>query len=347
LPLQLAGAFLALFVILVVFISQSNLSPAELQRVLRDQNHLQQIVQSYPGLNLGIIMSVFLIGSLTLILIRLGSQRRRAMPVSFPSLWYVVLTFLWVVPLSILSGQLALLANLGWEEITTILPGLKSLDDLNLMEQLGEIVEGMPPWQIYLFIAVFPAVTEELLFRILIGRGLVARYGVVAGITLTTLLFASVHLHPVHMVGLIPLSVAIHISYLSSRSIWIPMLAHYLNNALAVTFLLTTLRPHAEPLPAKALGEDEFLPWWLTLAALLSAISIGLVYWDSRVLRLRLTDSQEEIEREPFVSADRGPLTPSEQYARCSPSYKYYVALVLTLLFFGISLVVHLRNIRG
>jgi hypothetical protein len=182
------------------------------------------------------------------------------------------------------------------------------------------------------------------LFRILIGRGLVARYGVIAGVSLTTLLFASVHLHPVHMVGLIPISVAIQIGYLSSRSVWIPMLAHFLNNALAVTVLLASIGPHAEPEPVKALGEDGFLPWWLTLAALLSCISIGAIYWKSRVRVIRHSGSDVYLPPEPYVSADRDRSNSNNMFGWRPPSVEYYAALVLSLLFFGISLVVHLTS---
>lgn len=346
-PMQLAGALLAAIVIFVLYAVESNLTPRQLQEMLKDENQLQQIVNSYAGLNLGIIMSVFLTGVVMLILIRLGSHRRRAIPVSFPSIWHILLTVLWVIPLSLLCGQLGLVADLGWERITALVPALKSLDDLNLMDQIGKIVEGIPDWQVYLLIAVFPAVSEELLFRVLLGRGLVARYGVIVGIALTTLLFASVHLHPVHMVALMPLAVAIHLSYLCSRTIWVPMLAHCLNNALAVAFLLASLGPQAEPMPAEALGEDAFLPWWLTLAALSFSVSIGLLYWQSRVVRIRWSEPTWEIEQESFVSADRRMLSPTERYQRQLPPIGYIAVLFVTMVFFGVSLSVHLMNLAG
>lgn len=346
-PMQLAGAILAAIVILVLFAAQSNLTPDQLQKLLSDQDQFQEIINSYAGLNLGIIMSVFFCGVMLLTLIRLGSHRRRAVPIQLPSPWHVVLTIFWVIPLSLLCGQLGVVADLGWVEITERIPSLQSLDDLNLMDQIGDFVKGMQPWQIFLLIAAFPAVTEELLFRVLIGRGLVARYGVVAGIGLTTVLFASVHLHPVHMVALIPLSIAIHVSYLSSRSIWIPMLAHYLNNALAVSVLLTTLGPTAEPIPAEALGDDGFLPWWLTLAAFSVSVSIGLMYWKSRVVIVRRTDATVEIEQEPYVSADRMKRAPDEGLLRQLPSFPYFAALIVTLIFFGISLAVHVYQLNG
>ncbi len=84
------------------------------------------------------------------------------------------------------------------------------------------------------FIAVVPAIGEEFLFRGLIGRGLVARWGVVPGVLLTSLLFALVHVHPAQVISLIPLALFIHVAYLATRTFWAPMLVHFTNNAIAV-----------------------------------------------------------------------------------------------------------------
>ena len=69
------------------------------------------------------------------------------------------------------------------------IPSIRGMDELNIMESIGEVIAGMPHWLVYLLIAVCPAVSEELLFRVLIGRGLVARHGVFVGVGLTTILF--------------------------------------------------------------------------------------------------------------------------------------------------------------
>jgi hypothetical protein len=84
-----------------------------------------------------------------------------------------------------------------------------------------------------LIIAVMPAIAEELVFRGVIGRGLVARWGIVPGVLITSCLFAAVHFHPAHALAVVPLGIAMHLVYLATRSFWAPVLLHFLNNAWA------------------------------------------------------------------------------------------------------------------
>lgn len=294
---QVIGSIIAIIVIMVLYVASSGIPEQQLQMKLQDEDFLMELLREYTGVNLTITMGVFFVAVSTIVALRLGSHRQRAIPFHPPSAWHIFLTCLWVLPLSLISGQLGLLAGLGWDHLTQVFPSLEGLDGLNVMESIGDIIKDMPPWLVYLLIAVFPAVTEELLFRVLIGRGLVARHGVVMGVALTTLLFAAVHMHPVHMIALLPLSVAIHVSYLSSRSVWIPMLAHFLNNSLAVSVLLNF---DAEDIPAGA-GE-EFLPWYVTLTAAIFCLMIGRMYWQSRQI---LHDDELIPQPESFVSADR------------------------------------------
>ncbi|MBD3675251.1 MAG: CPBP family intramembrane metalloprotease [Planctomycetaceae bacterium] len=328
---QLVGSLIALIVMLVLYVNSSGLSGEQLQQKLQEEKFLTSLMREQTGLHLGITMGFFFLAVSTMVGLRLGSQRRRAIPFHFPSAWHIFLTVLWVLPLSLISGQLGLFAGQGWERLTEIYPSLQDLDGLNVMESIGGLIKDLPHWLVYLLIAVFPAVSEELLFRVLIGRGLVARYGVVAGIALTTLLFAAVHMHPVHMFALIPLSVAIHLSYLASRSIWVPMLAHFLNNAMAASLLLNY---DPEQLPAGA-GE-EFLPWPVTLAAGVFCVMIGWMYWQTRLLPL----NEEFVpESEPFVSADRPPLSLDACHFRWRfPSQKTVFAFALSMGFFVASM---------
>ncbi len=58
--------------------------------------------------------------------------------------------------------------------------------------------------------AVAPALGEELVFRGVIGRGLIARWGLPAGVLITSVMFAAIHVHPAHVVGVIPVGIAMH-----------------------------------------------------------------------------------------------------------------------------------------
>jgi uncharacterized protein len=138
-----------------------------------------------------------------------------------------------MLPLSSLSGELYRLAQLGWEQVVVVWPALQAFDDANTVEFLREASACVPLSVMLLFVAVGPALCEELIFRGVIGRGLVARWGLAAGVLMTSLLFAIVHGHPAHVVAVVPIGVALHLIYLATRSFWAPVLLHFLNNAWA------------------------------------------------------------------------------------------------------------------
>jgi membrane protease YdiL (CAAX protease family) len=92
---------------------------------------------------------------------------------------------------------------------------------------------SVPWWLVLLAIAVGPALNEELWFRGYLGRGLVGRYGPTAGILLTSLLFGVAHLSVVQGTYAAVLGLWLHLAYRATRSLWVPVLGHFLNNALA------------------------------------------------------------------------------------------------------------------
>jgi hypothetical protein len=133
---------------------------------------------------------------------------------------------------------------------------------------------------VVLVIGAGPALAEELLFRGLIGRGLVARYGVVLGIAITSVLFGVMHLNPAQAVGAIPLGIAMHFVYLTTRSFWAPIVLHFLNNTFSVV-----LAKSGDRLDVKELAADysESLPGSLLLTSGCLVATIGLLLWQMRV----------------------------------------------------------------
>lgn len=132
------------------------------------------------------------------------------------------------------------------------------------------------------FIAVVPAIGEEFLFRGLIGRGLLARWGVVPGVLLTSLLFAMVHIHPAQVISLVPLALFIHVAYLATRTFWAPMLVHFTNNAIAVVLAQSS-----------AMDESalEIVPLTL-LQFIIMVVSIGIALFGAWALFAIRTEYQ-------------------------------------------------------
>ena len=192
---------------------------------------------------------------------------------------HVAILALAVLPTAVFSGQLY--ALFMW--VAEQLPFLKTFTSLSSMEAIQEMARTTPVAVLMISVAVLPALNEEFLFRGLIGRGLVGRYGVIAGISLTSLLFAAVHLSPMHAVALIPLAVVMHVAYLSSGSIWLPVLVHFINNALSVGFMVIAVRMEQDvpEMSANAL-DGMFDPATLIASACCVASAVWLL-WRLRI----------------------------------------------------------------
>lgn len=165
-------------------------------------------------------------------LLRLRPQPLRRLGFALPRARTTLLLVSMVLPLSIVTGEAfgyfeALF--LDWVASTEELAWLAELD---VHTFLSKSADGSI-FAAFLCLAVIPALGEEFLFRGLIGRGLVQRWGTVAGVILTSLLFALVHLYPPHVLAIIPVGIVLHISYLATGTILAPILVHFLNNSLA------------------------------------------------------------------------------------------------------------------
>jgi len=196
-----------------------------------------------------------------------------------------------VLPTAFLSGQSYALFKGYWDAIAKDVPFLSSLEDLSSIEAVQEMAESTPLVALVFVIAVLPALNEEFLFRAALGRGLLARYGLVAGIALTSMLFAAVHLSPIHAAALLPLALLMHVGYLSSRSIWACVGVHFANNALSVAMMkLATVDPKVAGMTADV-TDTKFSPLLFISSAACVAVAVWLL-WRIR-LRWRLPDGRE------------------------------------------------------
>jgi hypothetical protein len=75
---------------------------------------------------------------------------------------------------------------------------------------------------------------------------LCARYGLIAGVVVTSILFGLLHIDPAYALVTAIMGAYLHFVYLASRSIWVPIILHVVNNGVAV---LIALAEDAEPKP--------------------------------------------------------------------------------------------------
>ena len=191
----------------------------------------ERMIQLFLDLEIDNSFLVFGVSTLgaTLILFplvkwRLGSSWREQLQLELPSRRHSLLVLGSVLPLAILSDELYRVCQ-SWF-------GLAAGDTNQLVQSLSFQV-SYPI--LVVAIALGPAVGEELVFRGLIGQGLVQRWGLFRGIGTTAILFALAHLSPAHAIATLPLGLLLHWVYLHTRSLWAPILLHFLNNLLVIS----------------------------------------------------------------------------------------------------------------
>lgn len=242
---------------------------------------------AYMLLLIGGDQAIVLLVSLLAASFRFSRRLTQVLNLSAPHPLHIAIVTGMVLPLSSLSSEVYRLAHLCWSSLTEFFPLLASLDEMNTVEMLQEI-SGIAPLPVMLLIvAVGPALGEELIFRGVIGRGLVARWGVPVGVLITSCLFAAVHMHPVHVVAVIPLGIAMHLIYLATRSFWAPVLLHFLNNSWATVASRLSVGESFEELATEATVGPGLL-----VASAVAVIVLGMLLYHTRT-RYLLADGSE------------------------------------------------------
>lgn len=245
---------------------------AAMLSLFKDREALQTLINDNVLTLLVGEMSIFVVCAVLFSLLRVGWSPRQKLGLTAISAKQLLLILGMTVPLALVCGTLHQWTTAGWDVIAEQFPMLQSMfEGADVNQQLKPLSEGVPLGLLILVIALAPAIGEEIVFRGVIGRGLVARHGVLPGVIMTSLLFASVHRHPAHVVALLPLAFLIHFVYLVTRSFWAPVLLHFANNALAAILLKVSSQLEGTPL-----AEDQGLPIW---GFVVGCVLVGLAVW--------------------------------------------------------------------
>lgn len=187
-----------------------------------------------------------------------------------------------VLPLSMLSGEFYRIAFEAWSAFAERIPFLHELNQMQTMEVVKEMAANSPLWALVLVIAVCPAIGEEVIFRGVIGRGLLARWGLIPGILITSIMFGLVHMHPAHVIAVIPLGMFMHFVYYVTRSFWAPVMVHFLNNAFAVTIAKLVSESELPESAAKLSDETQAVHPMIFLPAAFFIGMLCVYLWTTR-----------------------------------------------------------------
>ena len=145
-----------------------------------------------------------------------------------------------------------------------------------------------------IMIAVIPAIGEELLFRGVIQRILISwTKNSHIGIIIAALIFSAFHLQ---FYGFLPrLVLGVIFGYLLfwSRTMWLPILAHFINNGIAVTVYYIYSKEVVEQ-DVDALGTGK----GAVLLIFISALFMGLIMWYIYRNEQSKVKTNQEVDRE-------------------------------------------------
>ncbi len=274
---HLISGLIPLVIIMILMVAQGS----QIERALE----IEQLPPNYLLAFLGGDQWLFLLLVMFAVRLRWGAATTSRLNVARFHPLHLILVLGIVLPLSTIAGEVYRLANLVWKPFVESLPALKGLDHANAVELLLSTANvGSLPLML-MIIAVAPALSEELVFRGMIGRGLVARWGVIGGVLMSSMMFAAVHLHPVHVIAVLPIGIALHFVYLTTRSFWAPVLLHFLNNAWATVASRTLItRPEA--------AFEEPTSMGLLAVSIIAIAALGTVMYRTRT-RYLLPDDTE------------------------------------------------------
>jgi uncharacterized protein len=217
--------------------------------------------------------------SLCLILLvlpwRMGRDWRTQINLKRPAIVHVLLILLLAPGFMVLSG--------GIQELLQVVFGI---EPSTMNKSLGDTFHSFPWYLTFLAIGLGPGVVEEIWCRGFLGRGLTARYGLFVGVTLTSIMFGLMHGSVTYAIPTAIMGVYLHFVYLTSRSLWISILLHTLNNSVAVFATLSGAMGQLEADP-RGIGPVIYL---VSFSLVLFA-SIAL--WSSRPRLVPIPDSPD------------------------------------------------------
>ena len=186
----------------------------------------------------------------------------------------IILGFFLIFLANIIANPLADLSKMILENF----PDLKAIG-IQMEDAYSEQVmalSNLKSWGEFfmaiVIMAFFPALFEEIFFRGAV-QNLLERWWKkpLLAILVTSLLFSLIHMSVFLFLSRALLGFVLGLMYQRSKNLWINIVAHFLNNTVAVIQLFWISR-HAQKVEVDKLDPD--VPWWGGLIAL--AITVGL-----------------------------------------------------------------------
>lgn len=174
----------------------------------------------------------------------------------------------------ILCLATSLVCIFGFSALTNCF--LQLLYNMGYSSLSGDII--IADWGSYiiytLFICVVPAVCEEILFRGLIFTGL-KKISATVGVLGSAFLFMIMHGSPDQTVHQFILGVILALAFLITNNLWVPILIHFFNNFIAVTYAFAA---YGDSASTEVEVVEIYLSQYFMYALVSTAIASCLIY---------------------------------------------------------------------
>lgn len=188
-----------------------------------------------------------------------------------------------LIVVAIMFAALPMVATL--QELTEMLPWSKAMmakfktaeDDYYKQVVAIARMNNVGDYLMSVFIIAFlPAVFEETLFRGAI-QNLLSRWTrlPIVALIITSVLFSAIHGSYLGFLSRFALGFVLGWMYYRTSNIWLNIIAHFFNNALAITALYITSTPGKPIDPSKM---DEHYPLWIGLISLIVVVALFKVF---------------------------------------------------------------------
>jgi membrane protease YdiL (CAAX protease family) len=168
---------------------------------------------------------------------------------------------------------------------------MKQVVLLSNMNGIGDLIVSL------IVMALAPAIFEEVFFRAGFQNMLTRATGkTILSIVITSLLFSAIHFSYYGFLSRVALGVTMGFLFAYSRNIWIPILAHFLNNAIGVVQIYIL---HAAGKKIEDNMDDKF-PLWVGLLALVFIV-IGLKIYRKSTLKDLESKEGIKLEKETLI----------------------------------------------
>src|SRR5579875_818983 len=263
---QVPGAIIAALAIVALALLAPNTLPSE---ALNNQAVLLQSKAMSLALAVGFFFTELIFIGFSWLVIRLvvGRDWKRKLALRRPGLAHTLL---------VLAGFPAM-----WLVGTAAYNALRNQLHVPsfFMEDAMSLFSHWPWGFTVLVIGLGPGIGEELWCRGFLGRGLVGHYGAFFGVIAASFFFGLIHLDPCQGAMAMVLGLWLHFVYLTTRSLLLPMLLHFLNNSLSVSLSALASRfPQSQGLDT----DPQAVPVSVCLAALFLLASVAYALYQSR-----------------------------------------------------------------